>query len=146
MGILYDYFSARDDRAAASAFAEGPADRGFDTVPVKGVDPQILLGRAAALLLDQPLALVTTHARYGRLVSDPDAESVWILTLPDDLRDALADAGGERLAAVAGPWSRAEEFSGEGDPVDLAGFLDQLAALARRARAAGRGLYCRVCL
>ncbi|MFE3206441.1 hypothetical protein [Embleya sp. NPDC059237] len=146
MGIFYDYFSASDDQAAASAFAEGPEDAGFDTVCVKTIDPAVLLGQAVALLVREPVSRVVGHPRFGHLVTSPEAESVWIVTLPDEVRDALAEAPCERLAEICIPWSQAEEFHGCADPGHLADFLNELAALAGRARSHGHGLYCHMVL
>lgn len=146
MGILYDYFSAPDDQAAVSAFTEGPEDAGFDTVRAKTIDPAVLLGQAVALLVREPLSRVTGHPRFCHLVTSPEAESVWIVTLPDDVRDALVEASGERLAEICIPWSQAEEFHGDAVPGLLADFLNELAALAGRARSHAQGLYCRMSL
>ncbi len=146
VGIYYDYFSAPDDQAAASAFAEGPDDAGFDTVCVKTIDPAVLLGQAVALLICEPVSRVTGHPRFVHLVTSSEAESTWIVTLPDEVRDAMADAPCERLAEISIPWSQAEEFYGCADPGDLADFLNELAALARRARSHDHGLYCHMVL
>lgn len=79
-------------------------------------------------------------------MTSPEAEGTWIVTLPDELRDALADAPRERLAEISVPWSQAEEFYGYADPGYLADFLNELAALAGRARSHDHGLYCRMAL
>ncbi|MER5555143.1 hypothetical protein ABT001_26310 [Streptomyces sp. NPDC002793] len=146
MSTFYDYFSAPDDQAAASAFAEGPEDAGFDTLRVRTIDPAVQLGQAVALLIREPLSRVTGHPRFVHLVTSPEAESTWIVTLPDELRDALADAPSERLAEISVPWSQAEEFYGYADPGYLADLLNELAALAGRARSHDQGLYCRMAL
>ncbi len=146
VSTFYDYFSAPGDQAAASALAEGPDDAGFDTLSVKTIDPAVLLGQAVALLIREPVSRVTGHPRFVHLVTSPEAESAWIVTLPDELRDALADASSERLAEISVPWSQAEEFYGCADPGTLADLLDELAALAGRARSHDRGLYCRMAL
>ncbi|MQS16533.1 hypothetical protein F7Q99_31170 [Streptomyces kaniharaensis] len=59
-------------------------------------------------------------------MSDPEEESAWVVTLPDELRDGLADAPSRRLAELAVPWSAADD--GYGDPAHLTAFLEQLAA------------------
>ncbi|MET8624633.1 hypothetical protein ABZW30_12905 [Kitasatospora sp. NPDC004669] len=94
-----------------------------------------------ALLLAEPFSQVIAHPRFGALVSDPQEESAWVVTLPDELRDALADAPSWQLAGLAVPWSGAKEFHGYGDPAHLTAFLEQLAALARRARSNRHSLY-----
>lgn len=145
MGILYEYFSAPDDQAAA-AFADDSEDAGSDTVRVKAIEPAVLLGQAVALLVREPYSRVAGHPRFCHPVTSPEAESVWIVTLPDQVRDALVEASGERLAEICIPWSHAEEFHGDADPGRLADFLDELAALAGRARSHAQGLYCRMVL
>ncbi|MFH9606664.1 hypothetical protein [Streptomyces sp. NPDC017448] len=146
MGVFFDYFRAPGDQEAASAFAEGPDDAGFATVCVKTIDPAVLLGKAVALLMREPVEAVIRHPRFAHLVTSPEAESTWIVTLPDEVRDALAEAPRELLAEISVPWSRAEEFYGAADARHLADFLDELAALARAARSHGHGLYCRMTL
>ncbi|MFD7746275.1 hypothetical protein ACFV2V_11985 [Streptomyces sp. NPDC059698] len=146
MGVFFDYFRAPGDREAASACAEGPDDAGFATVWVKTIDPVVLLGSAVALLMRTPVEAVVGHPRFAHLVTSPEAESTWIVTLPDEVRDALADAPRELLAEISVPWSRAEEFYGAADARHLADFLDELAALAEAARSHGQGLYCRMTL
>jgi hypothetical protein len=146
VGNLYDYFAAPDDATAASCLDGGPGAVGFDTVDVKGMDPYVQLGQGEALLVDLPFDEVRTHPRFNHLITDVAAESCWVVTLTDRLRDALAQASPERLAEVSVPWSRIEEFAPGADPALLADFLDRFAALARRARAAGHGLYCWISL
>ncbi|SCK57150.1 hypothetical protein H181DRAFT_05359 [Streptomyces sp. WMMB 714] len=144
MAVFYDYFSAPDDRAAASAFAEGPEDAGFDTVCVKAIDPAVLLSQAVALLVREPFSRVIEYPRFCDLVTSPEAENICVLTLPDEMRDALAAAPCERLAEICIPWAQAEEFHGATDPGSLADFLNELAAVAGRARPLAHRLYCRV--
>ncbi|GGO55444.1 hypothetical protein GCM10012287_46730 [Streptomyces daqingensis] len=144
MAVFFDYFSAPDDRAAASALAEGPEDAGFDTVYVKSIDPAVLLGQAVALLLREPFSRIDEYPRFCDPVTPPEEENTFVLTVPDEVRDALADATRERLAEICIPWSQAEEFYGPADPDWLTGFLNELAAVAVRARPLGHRLYCRV--
>jgi hypothetical protein len=68
------------------------------------------------------------------------------MTLTDELRAALADAGDEQLASVAVPWSQTEEFRGQGDPQVLTRLLHELAELARRARSRNEHMYCWACV
>ncbi|OAH13182.1 hypothetical protein [Streptomyces jeddahensis] len=146
MGNLYDYFSAPDDDTALTAFDEGPAAVGLQVLDAKGIDPYLLIGAAEALLTGTTFDEVAAQPRFNHLLSAPEADSRWIVTLTDQLRDVLAEASTERLAAVAVPWSRTEEFHGSADPGILADFLGRLADIARQARTQGHGLYCRVSL
>jgi hypothetical protein len=147
MGNLYDYFAAADDEAAASAFdlVGGPAAGGFDTVPLKGIDPAVQMGTLEELLTGRPYDAIIEDPRQGadvRTAGEEVAEH-GVITLTDTLAAALADADRRRLAEVAEPWSETEEFWGDADPDILADALWELAGLAGRARDRGHRLYCR---
>ncbi|WP_326741734.1 hypothetical protein [Streptomyces sp. NBC_01768] len=135
MGNLYDYFSAPDDPAALAAFAQGVEEAGLPLLPVKGIDPYVQLGQAESMLTGTPYDDVTSLPRFNRLLSSPDDESRWLVTLTDELRDALVAEIPGGFAEVAETWSRIEEFGGDCPPGDLAGFLARLADLAEEARA-----------
>jgi hypothetical protein len=144
MGNLYDYFSAPDDPAALTAFGQGAEAAGFPVLPVKGIDPYVQLGQAESLLTGTPYDDITPLPRFNRLLSSPEDESCWLVTLTDELRDALVSARPGGFAAVAESWSRIEEFDGEARPDELADFLGRLAALAEEAasRSEPHRLYC----
>ncbi|MFF9626264.1 hypothetical protein [Streptomyces griseosporeus] len=148
MGSLYAYFSAPDDDTALTAHGldGGPDEAGLPTVQVKGVEPYVQLGMAESLLTDVPYDDIVERPRFNDLLSSPDADSRWLLTLTDELRDALATAPPERLRQTAVPWARIEEFGGDAAPEALADFLTSLAALADGARKTGGHLYCLVSL
>ncbi|GHF79353.1 hypothetical protein [Streptomyces griseosporeus] len=148
MGNLYAYFSAPGDDTALTAHGldGGPEAAGFPTLLVKGVDPYVQLGAVESLLTEVPYDDIVERPRFNDLLSSPEADSRWLLTLTDELRDALATAPPERLRQTAPHWARIEEFGGEADPEDLAVFLTNLAALATGARKAGEHLYCLVTL
>ena len=181
MGVLFDYFSAPSDEAAASTIDRvgGPGSQAvlasppamltkrrglfgrkpsepvqepqftedvslplFDTLAVKGIDPLVQLGTLEELLTGRPYDDVVEDPRSGKDLASRNGGEVLVLTITDTLTAALLSASDERLAGVAVPWSQTEEFWGQGDPADLADFLRDLAALARRADAAGHKLYC----
>ncbi len=144
MGNLYDYFAAPGDAVALTAFPDGPKAAGLDVLETKGIDPFVQLGAAEALLRGADEEAVAGDPRHGHLLSDPDAESCWLVTLTDALRDALAAAGPRELAAVAGPWSAIEEFGDGVAAQDLAAWLTDLATVASRAREREHRLYCLV--
>lgn len=60
----------------------------------------------------------------------------------DTLQRALAEADDARLAEVAVPWPQIEEFYGHAKPENLAEWLRELAALARRSLARSEHLCC----
>lgn len=146
MGNLYDYFAAPDDAAATAAFPHAPDPAVFKVLDVKGLDPYIPLGTLEGLLRDITYDEVVVQPRHCALLTDPEDEATWIVTVADTLRDALAEASGERLAEVAIPWSQTEEFRGRGDADLLADFLGRFAELARHACDSRLGLYCWICL
>jgi hypothetical protein len=156
MGVLFDYFSAASDEAAASAIGllggPGAASAGtqsgssFDTVPAKGIDPLVQLGTLEALLTGRDYERVVAGPRAGHVLATQDGGERLVVTLTDELQAALADADNAQLASVAVPWSQTEEFFGRGDPQILTGLLHELAELARRARTKDERIYCWVCV
>ncbi|MFD6950687.1 hypothetical protein A6A08_14240 [Nocardiopsis sp. TSRI0078] len=146
MGNLHQYFHAPDDRAALTAFTEGPDAAGLPVLEVKGVDPSLQLGFAEAALTGAEPGHVGAGPRAAGLLSDPGAEAVWVVTLTDRLRDSLAGASPGLLASVAHTWARSPAFDPSPDPGPLAGFLTGLTDLASRARSQEHGLYCRIVL
>jgi hypothetical protein len=167
MGVLFDYFSAASDEAAADAIdllggpgvpvrASDPGLAGvpgktsglppFDTVFAKDVDPLVQLGTLEALLTGREYELIVAGSRAGHTLAIRDGGERTVVTLTDQLQAALAAADHEQLASVAVPWSQTDEFWGRGDPEDLASLLSELAALARRARDRDERMYCWVCV
>ncbi|MGJ6969690.1 hypothetical protein ACSDR0_48225 [Streptosporangium sp. G11] len=144
----YDYFSAPDDEAALTIFDPGPeddpgpVDAGFRTLETKGVDAYMELGHLTALLVGRPFDDVVKQPRFCKtLAKDPDNDTTELLTVMDQLRDAVADASPEQLAAVAEDWSKAGDL-GVVDLELLIEWLREFAALAKDARAQGHRLYC----
>ena len=169
MGVLYQYFSASTDAEAASAISMpgGPgrppqsdgSRRGwklsrrttatlpeFDTALTGGIDSVVQMGTLEAQLTGRDYDAITAGPRSGYVVASADGGQPLVIALTDELKDALASADQDQLRSAAGPWSRTEEFFGQGDPAILTGALRELAGLARRANAGNRCLYCWVCL
>lgn len=63
MGVLFDYFAAPDDAAAATVIdvIGGPADATFPTVALKGIDPVVQLGTLESLLTGVDYETVVGH-------------------------------------------------------------------------------------
>jgi hypothetical protein len=178
VGVLYDYFAADSDVAAAAMVDEtgGPAGPGGSgplpeglaeavrsgdrealrllmrpkvvTSPTgtlvlqsKGIDPVVQLGTLESLLTGTPYQTVVGNPRSGALLASLDDVRL-VLTLTDELQQALATSTADQLRAVAAAWSATDEFHGTADPQELAAFLDALADLAHRATGAGLRLYC----
>jgi hypothetical protein len=148
MGVLYDYFSAPSDEAAAATIDRvgGPGapsdDRPplppFDTIPTRGIDPLTDLRLLEALLTGR---VPEESSRTREPLVDSDGHA-WVVALSDELQAALAGADGERLGAVAGQWLQIDDLFRHPDPAELASWLGELAALARRSLGRSERLYC----
>ncbi|MFI7122439.1 hypothetical protein [Amycolatopsis sp. NPDC049868] len=142
MSVLFDYFAAPDNDAAAATIdlVGGPADASLPTVSLKGVDPFVQLGTLESLLTG--VGYETIIERDIAPVAMADGGARLVVSLTEELSAALSDADEARLREVAEPWSRTDEFGGQADPADLATMLTGLAELARTARTRGDRLYC----
>lgn len=159
MGLLVDYFRARDVDAAA--VVDGPEWAGplyprgdaepFDGVPATSIEPYVVLPQLVGFVLGVPYTrdlVETTWVRPTALeleTADDSPESA-VVQLGDGVRDVLASVTAERVPELAARWARIEEFkwssSGQGDADYLAEVLSGLIALSRRAQAAAEHLYC----
>lgn len=138
MGNIYTYFVAENDAAAAAT-----ADAGPDGLPsLDAVDATVLAAALMALLTGRPYDEITAGKEWARLVSDPAHELAWVVSMPDAFTDALADADNAQLAEVVGPWSRAEEFWGAGNPEELLPLLSSWRELAQTAKDSGQHMFC----
>ncbi len=141
---LIDYFVAPDDATAATALdvAGGPGAAGFATLPAKGIDPSVTLGKLESLLTGRRYEEITGDPRHRRPLTDTEAES-FVVTVTDTLRDALAGTGGDRVDDVAREWAATDERRlARLDATQLAQVLQLLAGLARQAVDADGRLYC----
>lgn len=138
MGVINTYFIASSHEAAAAAVGEGPAG----LPAVDAVDATVQAGTLLALLTGRDYDEIVSDTSWARLVSDPDDESAWVVSMPDAFTSALAAASDEKLAEVVGPWSQTEEFWGSGDPEQLLPMLREWRDLALRAADEGAALYC----
>lgn len=140
MGVINTYFSAPDDAAAAAVVDDGPA--ATRSPAVDAVDASVQAATLLALLTGDPVELITSDSSWARLVSAPDHESAWVVSMPQAFAEALAAASDERLGEVVGPWSQTEEFWGAGDPEQLLTVVQALRELALTARERDERLYC----
>jgi hypothetical protein len=142
---LSDYFSAADDQAALGVLGTpgGPLPAGLDAIALKDVDPVVVLGRLETIMTGRGENDPGGRPPDAHLVSIPDGEGPLVFRLCDTLTAALATAGPGDLARAARPWSLTAELRALAmDEATAAASLDALAALARRARAAGLRVYC----
>jgi hypothetical protein len=147
MGVLTDYFVARDDRDAARAHTTvgGPRELGFKTAQWKGIDPLITLA-----VLDEIVnggnALDWIHANAGgdRMVAGSGEDEHWVFRVAPEHAETLAKLP-DAIRTIAERWAKSPELNGS-DPADLADVLVSLRDLAREARTSGQRLYCWVSL
>ncbi|MGX9883009.1 hypothetical protein [Streptomyces sp. NPDC002276] len=139
---MCDYFSAATDEAAVGVLDApgGPDPSVFDVLSLKGIDPVVVMARLEALLTDCAYDEARARPRSGRLLSDPEAEAAFVISVSDTLRDALASVTGDQLGLMAGPFGAVEEVGLP--PAEALEPLRLLSGLARRAAAENRRLYC----
>ncbi|MGY1502117.1 hypothetical protein ACW4TU_36970 [Streptomyces sp. QTS52] len=143
--VMCEYFSASDDGTAVRVLDQpgGPDTARFDVVPLKGVDPVVVMVQLESILTGCTYDEATERPRSGQLLSSPEAESAFIVSVSDTLQEALASATHVSLAEAAGPWSETDELRQYGLTTEAAtGVLYLLSGLASRARSAGCRLYC----
>ncbi|MGW4033136.1 hypothetical protein ACWEFL_28225 [Streptomyces sp. NPDC004838] len=142
---LCEYFSASDDDAAVRVLDQlgGPDTSGFDVVSLKGVDPVVTMASLEAILTGCTYVEASGRPRAGRLLSSPDHESAFVLSVSDTLQEALASAAHDDLAGAAGAWAETDEMQAYGFTADTAReVLVLLSGLAGRAGSGSRRLYC----
>ncbi|HUQ60503.1 hypothetical protein [Lentzea sp.] len=143
MAVLYDYFAAPSDDAAATALEDGPRDQ-FPTVETKFIEPLVVMGCLEELLTGRPYDEVIKDPRWGHgVVIEHDDSGLMVITVTDGLRDGLAAAGD--LDEVAVRWAGIEELAGF-DAAVLAEILGELKDLAVDAEKNGERLYCWTCV
>ncbi|MEV6507478.1 hypothetical protein AB0M61_15290 [Streptomyces sp. NPDC051642] len=140
--VMCDYFSAASDEAAVGVLDApgGPDPSVFDVLSLKGVDPVVVMARLEGILTDCTYDEARARPRSGQLLSNPEAEASFVISVSDTLRDALATASDKRLALVAGPFAAVEEL--RFTPTKTSETLHRLSGLARRAAVENRRLYC----
>ncbi len=143
--VMCDYFSACDDDEAVCVLDEpgGPDTATVDVVSLKGIDPVVTLAQLEAILTGCTYEEASARPRSGQLLSSPEAEDAFIVSVSDTLPAALASASHASLMGAAGPWADTDELRRSGTTADTAlDVLFVLSGLASRARSAGLRLYC----
>ncbi|MFC9436552.1 hypothetical protein [Nocardia sp. NPDC057030] len=143
--VMCDYFSAPDDDAALSVLDHpgGPDPAAWDVLSLKGIDPVIAMAELEAILTGSTYEETSELPRSGQLLSSPEAESAFIVSVSDTLQEALAEAEHSALAGVAAEWANTEELRDDGVTADIAlEVLVLLSGLASRARSKNFRLFC----
>lgn len=171
MGVLFDYFIAADDSAAAAIIDRdggpgsspaAPARTGLfgrrpkagsqegnaplPTVTDAGFDPVVQATTLEELLTDQPYDDISDQIGWGRVIASRDEGRRTVVAVSKGLVDALAAVDETTLAVVMVPWSQTEEFWGAADPDELLTIVGDLAELAREAKQTGQSIYCWTCV
>ncbi|RSS42531.1 hypothetical protein EF912_30515 [Streptomyces sp. WAC07061] len=145
MGALFGYYAAADDEDAVRAVVREdgqPLGTGYDAFAVKGIDPVVGLLPAEVLVTGRTASAVRADPRHGHMVGSVGDGDVVTLSLTDSFCVSLARVDPNRLGEVAHGWSASGVFDSQAELTGLTRFLDDLAALARRATARGHRLYC----
>ncbi|MFG2563679.1 hypothetical protein [Streptomyces sp. NPDC048496] len=143
--VLCDYFSAGDDDAAVRVLDRpgGPDTSAFEVVSLKGVDPVVVMARLEAILTGCTYDEACRRPRSGQLLSSPDDEGAFIVTVSDTLQEALGSATHDFLVEASGPWSETGELRQYAITSEAAlEVLIHLSGLASRARSSGLRLFC----
>jgi hypothetical protein len=113
------YFSAPDDEAAVAAIETfGPDHAGFDVVFLKNIDPVVAIANLEAIMTGCGYEEARQRPRSGQLLSSPDYEGAFVLSVSDTLVEALVAATQNDIARVAQAWSATDEL--QPDRVDAA--------------------------
>jgi len=147
VGVLTDYFVARDDQDAARAHntVGGPRQAGFKTAAWKSIDPVVTLAVLNEIVTGtNALEWIKTHGGDVEMVAGGNDDERWVFRIAPLHVDALMQLP-EDVRPIAERWAKSEELDGA-DPKDLAEVLRDLRALAREARASSQQLYCWVSL
>jgi hypothetical protein len=136
MGLLYEYFTAVDDRAAAAMLTAG-------------LDPPTFLDEVNAnelyeiesLLTGRSAAEITADPRFHALVAEQADDGAWggecgVVTVTDSFTRALAAADDAQLCAVGVAWL------GEGSAWQGQRLVRGLAEVARHAVMHRHHMYC----
>lgn len=143
---LSDYFSAPSDESAARVVEPDVhlGDPPYDVLWMKNLMPDYHLVPVEAFLTDRSEKEVKENPRNGMVLANVE-DTVVVVTVSDELTASLAESTSDQLAKAAESWSNFADFQGT-DTSGLAGFLGNLADLARRATARRERLYCHLCI
>lgn len=154
VGVLYDYFRAADDAAAIRLIEDhdgGPVavrgdDSTVDAIDLKGIEPAVTLGKLVSFVRGISWEVDLVGLRL--LWSGHEQEGPWLMSLDNATRDTLATIADAQMPELAARWGRIEELAWA-DPLpdgQMLPVIEEVVALAQRARDAGENLYCWCCL
>ena len=147
MGVLTEYFVARDDQDATRAHAAltGPRELGFKTAEWKSIDPVVALAVLEEIVNGtKVLEWIKSHAGDDQIVAGAGEDEHWVFRVTPEHTKTLADLP-DAVRPIAERWAKSEELD-RADPAVLTDVLVSLRDLARDARNTGQRLYCWVSL
>ena len=147
MGVLTDYFIARDDRDAARAHKStgGPKGLGFETAQWKTIDPVVTLATLDEVVTGRDaLEWIRSGAPDSRIAGS-DGDEHWVFRVYDHHRAVLESIRDDQIKDVARRWGATEELA-DWETQDVEEILRDLVRLSRIARETGQGLFCWVSL
>ena len=147
MGVLTDYFIAKNDSDAARAHTSpgGPKRAGFPTAEWKSIDPVVCMAALDEVVTGRNALEWIKSKPPDSAIAGSDDDEHWVFRVYDHHFAVLAALTNEQLPDVARKWAAQEELR-EFRPDDVREALTDLVRLARDARAAGAHLYCWISL
>lgn len=134
--------------APPPAALNNSAEPVYDTVELKGIDPVVMISTLESILTGVPYDEIIGGPRAGHVLDDRNSGERLVVALSDEIHEALAAADRESIARVVPDWLATDEFqmTHGWSEADVARIVDDLSALARRAKNRSDKLYCWVCV
>ena len=147
MGVLTEYFIARNDDDAARAHASetGPKRAGFETAEWKSVDPVVCLAMLDQVVTGRDALEWIKSGAPDSTIAGSDEDEHWVFRVYEHHRAVLEGIADQQIDEVARRWGATDELK-NWEPKDVKAILTDLVRLARTARNSGQGLYCWVSL
>ena len=112
-------------------------------VALKNIDPVVCMAQLEAIMAGCSYEEARQRPRSGQLLSPPEAEGAFVVSVSDTLCGLLAVATADDLARAAELWSQTQQLRMMRAAVEtVAAVMADLAGLARSAAASNRRLYC----
>lgn len=108
----------------------------------EGVDPPVSTAELMAHLTGRSYDDVAGDDNWARMVSDPNHDCSWVVSMPADFTAAVLAIKDDQVAEVAATRAEIEEFGGLTDAEELRTLLLSLRQLAQVAPESGTALCC----
>jgi len=139
MGVLSDLIIAHRSEAAEINRARGAHLQRWPVLESKGIDT-IKLGSLASILLGVPNDGSFIGGNTS-ILDQPSRQGPWIILVPPELVQAIAELPASHVDEVAEQWGESEEFRLDHWSVEVAReYFGDLAAHCQRAKREGKDL------